>query len=89
VVNILLFMPLGFGLALLPRTRRTALIVLAAFSITFLIELTQRLLPQLGRGCESADMVDNTVGLVLGLAVGVLFTMVVARYRAHRDAHQP
>ena len=39
----------------------------------------QRLLPAIGRGCESADMIDNTLGLVVGLGLGVLTTVLVRR----------
>jgi hypothetical protein len=72
IVNILLFAVFGFFLGLLPRTRRNGLLVLLAFFLTVFIELTQLLLPALGRGCEAADMIDNTLGLVLGLLTGLV-----------------
>ena len=76
IINIALFVPLGFALGLLPRTRRNIAIILGAFSFTVLIELTQLLVPDLGRGCESADMIDNTVGLAIGLAAGMVMAHV-------------
>jgi hypothetical protein len=79
IVNILLFAALGLFLGLLPRTRRNALLMLSAFFLTVLIELTQLLLPGLGRGCETADMIDNTLGLVLGLITGIVARMVLLR----------
>ncbi len=84
VVNILLFLAFGFALGLLPRTRRNLLIVLASFSLTFLIETLQLVQAELGRGCESADIVDNTLGLVIGLAAGAVVQAVVARRQAQR-----
>ena len=81
VVNILLFTSIGFLLALLPLTQRNRIVVASAFLLTFGIELVQLLLPAIGRGCESADMVDNTLGLLIGLAVGYGFMAVATRVR--------
>ena len=36
------------------------------------IELIQLLVPPLGRECQSADVIDNLTGLVVGLAAGVV-----------------
>jgi hypothetical protein len=71
-LNVLLFIPLGLGLGLLPRTRRTALLVAAAFGLPVAIEAAQLLVPQLGRSCESRDVIDNLLGLVIGLVAGAL-----------------
>lgn len=79
LLNVILFVPLGLMLGLLPRTRRNVAIVLAAFSLTFLIEATQLLVTDLGRGCESADMADNTMGLVIGLVAGVVASVATRR----------
>jgi len=76
--NVVLFIPLGLTLALLPPTRRTLAVVLSAILLTVLIEMTQLLLPALGRGCESADIIDNTMGLMIGLGVGLAARSVVA-----------
>jgi len=71
-LNVLLFVPLGFSLAFLPRTRRTALVIAAAIALPFAIEATQLLLPLLDRGCQSADVVDNLTGLAIGFGGGVV-----------------
>ena len=71
-LNVLLFIPLGVGLGLLPRTRRTALLVAAACGLPVAIEAVQLLVPQLGRACESRDVVDNLLGLLIGLVAGIL-----------------
>ena len=86
VVNILLFITFGFGLGLLPRIRRNLLIMAGAFLLTLFIELTQMLVPDLGRGCESADMIDNTLGLAIGLTAGITTSLIVSRYHVSRDA---
>ncbi len=80
-LNIVLFVPLGFALGLLPRTSRNVAIVLGAFLLTVLVEATQSLVSELGRGCESADIVDNTMGLAIGLAAGLVVTVVAQRSR--------
>jgi len=70
--NILMFIPLGATIGLLPRSRRKAAIVIAAIALPFAIETTQLLAPALDRACESADVIDNLTGLVIGLAGGVV-----------------
>ena len=70
--NILMFVPLGFVIAVLPRSRRKAAVLLCAAALPFVIEVTQLLLLPLGRACESADVVDNLTGLVIGLAAGAV-----------------
>lgn len=69
--NVVLFVPLGIVLGLLPRGNRTYACVATALVFPFIIEATQLLLPVLARGCQSADVVDNLAGLLLGLVAGV------------------
>jgi len=69
--NILMFIPLGATIGLVPRSRRKAAIVIAAIALPFGIETIQLLLPVLDRACESADVIDNLTGLAIGLAGGV------------------
>jgi glycopeptide antibiotics resistance protein len=68
--NILMFIPLGVTISLVPGSRRKAAIVVAAIALPFAIETIQLLLPALDRACESADVVDNLTGLVIGLGGG-------------------
>jgi len=70
--NILMFIPLGVAIGLVPRSRRKAAIVAIAIGLPFAIETTQLLLPALDRACESADVVDNLTGLAIGLAGGLV-----------------
>jgi hypothetical protein len=71
-LNVLLFVPLGVCIAFIPRSRTRVLVVVAAIALPFAIEATQLLVPLLGRGCESADVVDNLIGLAIGLAIGLV-----------------
>lgn len=71
-LNVLLFVPLGIAVGLLPRTPAAAAVALAAVSLTFVVETIQLLLPVLGRGCQAADMADNLLGLAIGAALGLV-----------------
>jgi len=83
-LNVLLFMPLGISIALMPRSRLKLVALGAAVVLPFAIETTQLLLPVLDRACESADVVDNLTGLVLGLAGGAVGWLAWAGYRRSR-----
>lgn len=81
-LNLMLFVPLGLAIGLGPRSRQKFVLLVAAVATPVVIEVTQLLLPALACGCESADVVDNLLGLALGLTTA----SVVRRYRAHRAA---
>ena len=78
-LNVLLFVPLGLAVGLLGRSPATARLLVAALALPLAIEAIQSLLPMLGRGCQSRDVVDNLLGLGIGLALGVLLSVVRAR----------
>jgi hypothetical protein len=75
-LNVLLFVPLGVAVGLLPRNRAAAIVTLAAVSLTFVVEAIQLTVTQLGRGCQTADMVDNLLGLAVGIAIGTILRPV-------------
>ena len=75
-LNVVLFGPLGVAIGLLARSPYRFPILLGATILPFAIEATQLVLTPLGRGCESADVFDNLLGLFLGLAVGVTITLL-------------
>ena len=77
-LNVLMFVPLGVSIGLLPRSRLTAVVVVGAIALPFAIEATQLLVPWLDRACESADVVDNLTGLAIGLAGGIVVRRLVA-----------
>lgn len=80
-LNVLLFVPLGVAVGLLPRTRAAAVVTVAAVSLTFVVEGIQLVVTALGRGCQTADMVDNLLGLVIGLVIGILARPVASSLR--------
>ena len=91
----LMFIPLGFTIALVPRSHGKSALVVAAVALPFVIEATQLLLSPLGRWCESGDVADNLMGLFIGLAVGAVVSRLApmigrvaepeARRRPRRD----
>ena len=65
LLNILLFVPFGFSLALL--SKRNWLVVLSGFLFSAVIEVIQL---KLGLGLfEYDDMISNTLGTLIGLLV--------------------
>ena len=70
--NVLMFVPLGVALAFVPRARGRVRLIVAAAVLPVAIETTQLMLGFLDRACQSADVVDNLLGLVIGLAAGAM-----------------
>ncbi len=77
-LNVLLFVPLGLAVGLLPRTRTAAVVTLAAVSLTFVVEGIQLVVTALGRGCQSADIFDNLLGLAIGMVIGALVRVLAS-----------
>ena len=75
-LNILLFAPLGLAIGLAPSSARKAIVLLGAAALPFAIEGLQLLVTLMRRGCESADVVDNLTGLVIGLLAALVVTRV-------------
>lgn len=88
-LNVVLFMPLGAAIGLLPRSRRKAAVLGAAIALPFMIETVQLLVPFLERACQSADISDNLTGLTIGLGVGTLVGWAVTRILAGRPGVAP
>jgi VanZ family protein len=85
-LNVLLFIPLGFALGLIPRSRRLVALAVVAVVSPFAIEIAQLVLPILGRGCQSADVFDNLTGLVLGWLIGTGFAVLSERVARPADS---
>jgi len=77
-LNVFLCVPLGVGLGLLPRSRRTLVVLGVALLTPIAVEALQGATPALGRVCESADVIDNVTGLAVGLVIGVLAGAIAA-----------
>ncbi len=78
-INILMFMPLGFAVGAIPLSFRKVGVVVGAFALPLTIESLQLLVVPLGRGCQSADVVDNLTGLFIGLVAGTPVSWLVPR----------
>lgn len=74
-LNVLLFIPLGVALGLMHGRAKRALIGMGLL-LPATVELTQLLAPALGRGCETADVFDNMLGLTLGVGAGWLLDRI-------------
>ena len=81
-LNILLFVPFGVAVGLLPIGRPKAVVVLAAIALPFAIEGIQLVATALHRGCQSADVADNLTGLIAGLIIGEAVRLVPAARHA-------
>ena len=78
--NVLLFVPLGFALAVLPGSTLKLGLLAAAILLPFAIETVQLIAMPLGRACQSADVVDNLSGLALGAATGIASAALWRRF---------
>jgi hypothetical protein len=58
------------ALALVPASSARTRLLVAAIASPFVIEAAQLLLPALDRACESGDVIDNLLGLGMGLLAG-------------------
>ena len=88
--NVLLFVPLGLAIGLIPASRWKLVLGVGAFVLPFAIETIQLLATGLGRGCQSSDVADNLTGLVIGLVMGIVVGRLVpsARGRDLEDGVQ-
>lgn len=81
-LNVLLFIPLGIAIGLVPTLRSRVILLGVGVIAPFAIETIQSFAPILGRGCESADVVDNLSGLVIGALGGALARRWLVRHEA-------
>ncbi len=66
-------------------TRRPWVVVLAGSGLSATIELLQALVPALGRSCSTNDWLSNTIGALLGAAVGAVGLAWARRSQRRRD----
>jgi len=71
VANALLLVPVGVLAPLLLRARHAVPLLVVAAGFPWAVELTQYLLPWLGRECDLTDVFLNCAGLLVGLLVGL------------------
>lgn len=82
-LNVLLFIPLGVLIGLLPPSPLRLPVVVAAAILPVAIELFQFAAAPLGRACQGADVIDNLTGLIVGLVMGLAGAWI-ARQRRRR-----
>jgi glycopeptide antibiotics resistance protein len=80
-LNVVLFIPLGVALGLMPRSPIKGQAVFFAVISPLLIELTQSVVG-LGRTCEATDVVDNLTGLAVGFLIAGMVSVVLRRWRS-------
>jgi glycopeptide antibiotics resistance protein len=71
-LNVLVFVPIGLAVMLVGRPLARVVLVAGALALSWLIEGTQLVVTWLARGPQGQDVVDNTVGVLIGLLVGWL-----------------
>ena len=77
--NVVLFVPLGLLVALLLPRRRMWLVAPGALLVSVAIETVQALLLPVRWGGDVTDVIANTAGGLLGLAIAVLVRRRPAR----------
>ena len=75
--NVLFFVPFGF---LFPENKNLRIVVMSTLSTSVFIEFTQYVL-NLG-WCELDDVISNTIGAMLGVALWIAFEKI---YRKNRS----
>jgi glycopeptide antibiotics resistance protein len=88
LANVALFVPVGLFLVLLFGSRLWWLALAAGITLTSFIESAQHAIP--GRVPDSTDVVNNTLGTVAGIVLGLVLTFpsTLRRWAAEDAAEQ-
>ena len=84
LANIGLFVPLGMFLLLLVGTRLWLIALAAGIVLTSMIEAVQREIP--GRVSDPRDVVANSIGMFLGIALAIVLTLPATLRRRRERA---
>ncbi|WIB72556.1 VanZ family protein [Curtobacterium sp. MCBD17_026] len=87
LANIGMMVPLAFFGTLV--TRRPVFVLAASSILSALIEITQALLPALGRACDTEDWFTNTIGASIGMLLALAVIILDRRATQHRNASAP
>ena len=77
--NVLIFVPVGVAIGLARARPGKVGVLLAAIALPFAIEAVQFAVTPLVRACQSADVVDNLTGLLVGLVAGTIVAWLCRR----------
>ena len=77
-LNVLLFIPLGWAITRIGRPGARAAALVIAVILPIAIETIQLVATPLGRVCQVADVVDNLIGLALGIGAGLAVGFAIA-----------
>jgi hypothetical protein len=80
-LNVVLFVPLGVLIGLIPRARPFAVVALGAIAMPIVIEWIQYSVPRLDRICQTWDALENLIGLAIGLGLGVAIAFALRSVR--------
>ncbi|MFJ1751678.1 VanZ family protein [Kitasatospora sp. NPDC088134] len=76
-LNVLMYVPLGLFAVL--ALGRPVLVTAALLGLTAATETAQALLPGIGRACDASDLQANSLGALLGVALGCLGRLLLRR----------
>lgn len=75
-LNQALYIPLGLLAVMIARsTRQRIAAVGAALALSMVFELLQST-ESIGRSCDITDVIDNGIGIAIGVGLGTVFTMI-------------
>jgi hypothetical protein len=80
-LNVVLFMPLGILIGMIPRPRPLAIAAFSAAAMPIVIEWIQYSVPRLDRVCQTWDALENLTGLAIGLGIGVVISFALRTAR--------
>ena len=91
-LNTVLFVPAG-ALLVLAAARWSSRWVVVAWGVVALgaysvaLETTQLAVARIGRACDVTDMVDNVVGIGVGVLLGTALALVLRPWRHREERH--
>ena len=86
VANIALFVPIGMFLLLLFGAGGWWLAAIASFAMTAFIESAQSQIP--GRVSDGRDLIANTGGALIGIAIALILTLPATMRRRERKRYE-
>jgi len=86
LANIALFVPIGIFLLLLFGAGGWWLAAIGSFAMTAFIETAQQAIP--GRVSDERDLIANTIGALIGIAIALILTLPATLRRRERKQYE-